>query len=114
MVGKIFPKIDLSDAYLQIQVEEVYSKLLCVNTHRGLYKFELLPFGVKNTPAIFQQVMDIMLRGFDFAVIYLDDVLINSKSVVEHKDHVHKVFAKINDNGFKIKETKCDFFHGKN
>ena len=45
--GKKFSKIDLSDTYLQIPFEEVSSKLLCINTHRGLYKFERLPFGVK-------------------------------------------------------------------
>ena len=38
----------------------------------------------------------------------------NSISVIEHKDHLHKFFVKIQDYGFKIKETKCDFFHGKN
>ena len=45
--GKFFSKIDLSDAYLQISVEEESSKLLCINTYRGLYKFERLAFGVK-------------------------------------------------------------------
>ena len=52
--GKIFSKIDLSDAYLQIEVEENSSKLLSINTHRGLYKFNRLAFGVKFAPAIFQ------------------------------------------------------------
>ena len=53
--------------------------------------------------------MDTMLSDLDFSVAYLDDILMNSKSVVEHKDHVHKIFAKIQDYDFKIKETKCDF-----
>ena len=108
--GKFFSIIDISDAYLQILVEEESSKLLCINTHCGLYKFKCLPFGVKVVPAIFQQVMDTMLSGLDFSVAYLDGILMNSKSVVEHKDHIRKVFAKIQDNGFKIKTTKCDFF----
>ena len=76
--GKFFSKIYLSDAYLQIPVKEVSSKLLCINMHRGLYKFERLPFGVKVMPAIFQQVMDTMLSGLDFAVAYLDDILMKS------------------------------------
>ena len=80
-------------AYLQIPVKEESSKLLCISTHRGLYKFERLPFGVKVTLAIFQQVMDTMLSSLDFSVAYLDDNLMNSKSVIGHKDHVHKVFA---------------------
>ena len=50
--GVVFSKVDLSDAYLQIPVEEECSKLLCINTHRGLYKFERLAFGVKIAPAV--------------------------------------------------------------
>ena len=46
--GKVFSKIDLSEAYLQIPVEENRSKLLCINTHRGLYKFERLVFWNKS------------------------------------------------------------------
>ena len=99
---------------MQIPVEEENSKLLCNNTHRGLYKFERLPFGVKVVSVIFQQLMDTMLSGHDFSVTYSDDILMNSQSVVENKDHVHKDFAKIQVNSFKIKETKYDFFHGKN
>ena len=70
----IFSKVDLSDAYLQIPVEEECSKLLCINTDRGLYKFGRLPFGVKVTPAIFHQVMDTTLSDLDFNVAYLDDI----------------------------------------
>ena len=77
--------------------------------HCGLYEFKHLPFEVKVMPAIFHQLSDL-----DFSVAYLDDILMNSKSIIEHKDHIHKVFAKIQDYGFKIKETKCDFFMEKN
>ena len=103
-------EIDLCDVYLQIPVEEESSKLLCINTHRSLYKFERLAFGVKVAPAIFQQVMDTMLGELDFSITYLDNILINSKTMEEHRGHVHKVFSRIQDYGFKIKESKCDFF----
>ena len=76
--GKVFSKIDLSEAYLQIPVEENSSKLLCINSHRGLYKFDRLVFGIKVAPAIFQQVMDTMLGGLDFTFAYLDDIVISS------------------------------------
>ena len=95
---------------MRIPVKEKSLKLLCINMHCGLYQFEHSLFRVKVIPANFQQVMDTMLSGLDFTVTYLDDILMNNKSVVEHKDQVHKVFAKIQDYGFKIKETKCDFF----
>ena len=108
--GVYFSKIDLSDAYLQIPMEEDSSKLLCINTHRGLYKFERLPFGVKIAPSLFQQVMDAMLGGLDFTIAYLDDILIKSRSKEEHRLHVNQVFKRIQDYGFKIKESKCEFF----
>ena len=65
-------------------------------------------------PAMFLQVMDTIQCGLNFPVAYLDDILIKSKNIIEHKGHVHKVFTKIQYYDFKLKETKCNFFHGKN
>ena len=107
--GKVFSKIDLSEAYLQIPVEENSSKLLCINTHRGLYKFDRLVFGIKVAPAIFQQVMDTMLDSFDFIFAYLDDIVISSKTKELHREHLNKVFAQIQEFGFKVKEAQCNF-----
>ena len=107
--GKVFSKIDLSVAYLQIPVEENSSKLLSINTHRGLYKFDRLVFGIKVAPAIFQQVMDTMLGGFDFTFAYRDDFVISSKTKELHREHLNKVFAQLREFGFKVKEAKCDF-----
>lgn len=108
--GKFFSKIDLSEAYLQVPVDEESSRLLCINTHKGLYKFQRLPFGIKVAPAIFQQIMDTMLGGLDFTIAYLDDILINSKNIEQHWEHVQEVFRQIQNYGFKVKENKCDFF----
>ena len=108
--GKIFSKIDLSDAYLQIPLSEDSSRILCINTHRGLFKFNRLAFGVKVAPAIFQQIMDTMLSDFDFVISYLDDILLTSQNAEEHKKHVFEVFKRIQEYGFKVKENKCDFF----
>ncbi len=107
--GVIFSKIDLSDAYLQIPVEEECSKLLGINTHRGLFKYNRLPFGIKVAPAIFQQAMDVMLNDLDFACAYLDDIIVRSETVDEHREHLNQVFKKIQDFGFKVKESKCEF-----
>ena len=103
--GKVFKKIDVSEAYLQIPVEENSSKLLCINTQRGLYKFNRLVLGIKIAPAIFQQVMD----GFDFTFAYLDNTVISSKMKELHREHLNKIFAQIREFGFKVKEAKCDF-----
>ena len=85
-------------------------KLLCINTHRVLFKFERLPFGIKVAPAIFQEVMDTMLDDFDFAITYLDDIIIISKSKEQLQEHVRRVFSRIQEFGFKVKKEKCEFF----
>lgn len=85
------------------------AKLLCINTHKGLFRYERLPFGVKTAPAIFQQIMDTMLSDLDYTIAYLDDILVKSESVNEHKHHLRKVFERLRSYGFKVKENKCDF-----
>ena len=91
-------------------MDEESSKLLCINTHRGLYKYTRLAFEVKVAPAIFRQVMDIMLGDLDYATAYLDDILVTSKTTAEHRNHIINVFEKLQENGFMVKEAKCDFF----
>ena len=91
-------------------MEEECFKLLCINTHRELYKFRCLTFRVKVVPAIFQQVMNTMLSDLDLVVAYLDNILMNSQNVEQHQEHVYKVFSRIQEYGFKLKESKCDFF----
>ena len=83
--GRYFSKIDLTEAYLQIPTDHESTKLLCISTHRGLFMYERLPFGVKTAPAVFQQIMDTMIAGLDFATAYLDDILVKSNSIEEHK-----------------------------
>ncbi|XP_036341002.1 uncharacterized protein K02A2.6-like [Rhagoletis pomonella] len=65
--AKYFSHIDLSDAFLQIEVDEGSKELLTINTHLGLFRYNRIIFGVKTFPAIFQQVMDKMLIGLEYA-----------------------------------------------
>lgn len=60
-----------------------------------VYTLIQFPFGIKLATDIFQQVMDIMLRGLDFAVIYHDDIVINNESQGQHAKHAKKVFERI-------------------
>ena len=61
--GKVFQKIDLSEVYLQVKVEEECTKYLTIHTHSGLYHLRRLPFGLKVAPSLFQHIMDTMLSG---------------------------------------------------
>ena len=60
--------------------------------------------------AIFQQVMDILVGDLDYARAYLDDILVTSKIMAKHRNHIINVFEKLQEYGFKVKEAKCYLF----
>ena len=66
--------LDLKQAYQQLEVEENSQEYLTINTHKGLYKFTRLPFGVSSAPSIFQAIMDQILQGVSNNICYLDDI----------------------------------------
>lgn len=107
--GTVFSNIDLADAYLQIAVHEDSKPLLTINTHRGLYRYNRLCFGVKASPGIFQEIMDSMLAGLDGVVSYLDDVIVVGKTLDEHNTNLRSVLERIREWGFRIKANKCRF-----
>uniref|UniRef100_A0A914CIN6 RNA-directed DNA polymerase n=1 Tax=Acrobeloides nanus TaxID=290746 RepID=A0A914CIN6_9BILA len=105
-----FSKIDMSEAFLQIEVDEASKPLLTINTHKGLYMVNRLQFGVKIAPGIFQQIMDSMVSGLSGTTCYMDDIIVTGKDLKEHKKNLLAVFARIAEYGFKIKLEKCTFF----
>ena len=72
------------------------------HTHRSLYRLRWLPFGLKVALSLFQQIMDTMLSGLEYAMAYLDDILIKSKNFEEHKSHVREVFKRFEKYRFKV------------
>ena len=66
--GTSISKIDLSHAYQQVELDEDSQKYLTINTHKALYRYKRLPFGVSSAPAIFQRIMDQLLQGVKFTV----------------------------------------------
>ena len=85
---------DLASGFWQIPVAERDRYKTAFRTPWGLYEFNVMPFGLKNAPATFQRLMIRVLRQYlyDFAIVYIDDILIYSKSKEEHKRHLHLVF----------------------
>ncbi|CAH8523836.1 unnamed protein product [Dicrocoelium dendriticum] len=108
--GTCFAKIDLTGAYLQIEVAAESQALLTINNHRGLLQYTRLPFGVKTAPAIFQQTMDAMISGISGAAAYLDDLLIVGRTPEELRERLGAVLQRVQEYGFRLKPEKCQFF----
>ena len=90
--GKIFSKLDLSNAYQQLELTEESQKYLTINTQKGVYAYQRLTFGIATAPSIFQAVMDQILQGMANVVCYMDDILISSRTDEEHLQHWMKYF----------------------
>ena len=111
--GKSFTKIDLANAYLQMEVEEESKKLLVISTPQGLMKYNRLPFGVNANPAKFQNAMEKILTGCPGTQVYFDDILVTGKDDEEHLENLDRVLQKLSDSGLRLKKSKCEFMKPK-
>ena len=83
-------------------------------SHEGLYKFRVMPFGLCNARAIFQRVMQRMLSGLDeFCNVYIDEILVFSRNLGEHKNHLEIVFEQLRMYNLKLHPTKCQLARAK-
>ena len=105
----IFSKVDLVGGYNQIPVRQKDVPKTAVITPFGLYEFLCMPFGLKNAAQTFQGFMDQVLQGLSFIFDYLDDILVASKTLEEHRQHLNLLFDRLEDNGLVIKLEKCKF-----
>lgn len=107
--AQFFSHIDLSDAYLQVPVDDNSKHLLTINTHIGLFQYNRMPFGIKTAPGKFQEDMDQITAGIDGTTAYLDDIFVSGSTIQEHDSRLMQVLQRLNDFGFRIKVEKCKF-----
>ncbi|KAG7298724.1 hypothetical protein JYU34_017133 [Plutella xylostella] len=108
--NKYFTKIDLSQAYNQILLSEDSRRYTVINTHRGLFKYTRLVYGLSSSPGIFQKMMVSLFQNVPDVIVFYDDILIKSKDFEGHLNSLREVFKILEENGLKIKRSKCDFF----
>ena len=107
--GKVFSKINLSQAYQQLPLDDESQKLCVINTHKGLYRYTRLPFGIASAPGIFQNTMEQLLHGIPGVVVYTDDILISSMTEEEHLKSVEEVLKRLQGVNLRAKKPKCTF-----
>ncbi|KAL0810732.1 hypothetical protein ABMA28_010054 [Loxostege sticticalis] len=106
--AQFFSKLDLSQAYNQIELDDS-SKYTVINTHRGLFKYKRLVYGLASSPGIFQRIMSNLLGSIENVQVFLDDVIIGGKTRFEHLEALQLVLQKLKESGLKIKLSKCVF-----
>ncbi|XP_038069806.1 uncharacterized protein K02A2.6-like [Patiria miniata] len=111
--GQHFSKLDLKQAYLHMVMDEESSKLLTLNTHKGLFKMNRLAFGVASAPAIWQRTMEQIIQGIPGVQCILDDMLITGRDNTEHLRNLEKVLSVLRDRGLRLNISKCEFFKSK-
>ena len=107
--GKSFTKLDLAHAYQQIPLDEESRQYVVVNTHRGLYRYNRLPFGVSSAPSIFQRTMEGILQGIPHVCVYIDDILVTGETDQEHLETLDEVLIRLSKAGLRLKQRKCAF-----
>ena len=109
LTDKKFTKIDLSQAYQQMILNPTDRKFTTINTHKGLYQYRRLPFGIASAPAIFQQAMENILQGLPRVICDLDNILVTGENEREHLELLEEVFQRLETSGLRLKRAKCSF-----
>ena len=114
-IGKAqwFSTLDLMSGYYQISVRKEDRPKTAFVTPFGKYQFNVMPFGLTNAPSTFCRYMSTVLGDLDFVAVYLDDILIFSKTREEHYNHVRTVLRKLQEAQLIVKRPKCHFFKNK-
>ncbi|KAH9274711.1 hypothetical protein BASA83_002909 [Batrachochytrium salamandrivorans] len=110
--GKIFTTLDLRGAYNLLRIKEGDEPKTAFITKYGQFEFLVMPFGLANAPAQFQRMMNSLFRHMisKFVLVYLDDIVVYSDNLEDHKKHVRQVLQILKDNNLFCKAEKCHFY----
>ncbi|KAI5151211.1 hypothetical protein ENBRE01_1973 [Enteropsectra breve] len=105
----VFSILDATSGYYQISIDESDKPKTAFRWKNGLYEFNRMPFGLCNAPATFQRTMDIIFKDINgqYVIPYLDDIIIFSRNLEEHKEHLNEIFKRLQAAGIILNKKKC-------
>ena len=104
-----FSKLDLKSGFYQIPINDSDKEKTAFITPFGLYQFNVLPMGLRNSPPTFQKVMTDTLKSCrSFCLVYLDDIIVFSTSFTKHLDHIRQVFLALKSKNLVLNPPKCE------
>ncbi|KAA0059723.1 pol protein [Cucumis melo var. makuwa] len=108
----VFSKIDLRSGYHQLRIRDGDIPKTAFRLRYGHYEFVVMSFGLTNTPAVFMDLMNRVFKDFldSFVIVFIDDILIYSKTEAEHEEHLHQVLETLRANKLYAKFSKCEFW----
>ncbi|KAA0040400.1 ty3-gypsy retrotransposon protein [Cucumis melo var. makuwa] len=108
----VFSKIDLRSGYHQLKIKDGDVPKTAFHSRYGHYEFIVMSFGLTNAPAVFMDLMNSVFREFldTFVIVFIDDILIYSKTETEHEEHLRMVLQTLRDNKLYAKFSKCEFW----
>ena len=106
--NKLFSKLDMSNAYLQMAVDPEDQKFLVISTEKGLFKFKRLAYGLASAPGIFQRFVEQLLGDIEGVAVFLDDILICAKSEYEQFEKISMVLKILKNANIQLNKAKCD------
>ena len=107
--GKFFAKLDLSHAYNQLKLDEKSKLYTTINTHRGLFRYTRLCFGINSASAIFQRHSESLMKGLERVLVFSDDIFISGRTKSEFLDKLRQVLSILENAGLRLNRDKCQW-----
>ncbi|XP_064459047.1 uncharacterized protein K02A2.6-like [Ornithodoros turicata] len=108
--GQIYTKIDLRQAFLQMEVDEKSKHLLTIHTEKGLFRYNRMVFAIAPAPAIWQRTIEQVLQGVPMTHATQDDIVVSGTTEEDHLENLSKVLMRLESFGLKANLQKCSFF----